>query len=54
VPSIARRTEGITPRTKPDYLRGLVADKNRWSHPHAEDESARDFPGWHERGYLPH
>jgi len=44
----------MTPRTKREYLRGLVADKNRWSRPLTDEERALGFLGWHERGYLPH
>ena len=42
------------PRTKREYLRELVADKNRWSRPLTDEERALGFLGWHERGYLPH
>jgi putative transposase len=43
------------PRTKREYLRELVADKNRWSDRRLTDEErALGFLGWHERGYLPH
>ena len=43
------------PRTKREYLRELVADKNRWSDRKLTDEErALGFLGWHERGYLPH
>jgi len=45
----------MTPRTKREYLRELVADKNRWSGRKLTDEEhALGFLGWHERGYLPH
>lgn len=44
----------MTPRTKREYLRELVADKNRWSRPLTDEERALGFLGWHERGYLPH
>ena len=45
----------MTPRTKREYLRELVADKNRWSDRKLTDEErALGFLGWHERGYLPH
>ena len=44
----------MTPRTKREYLRELVADKNRWSRALADEERALGFLGWHERGYLPH
>ena len=43
----------MTPRTKREYLRELVADKNRWSRPLTDEERALGFLGWHERGYLP-
>ena len=42
------------PRAKREYLRELVADKNRWSRPLTDEEKALGFLGWHERGYLPH
>ena len=46
---------GMTPRTKREYLRELVADKNRWSGLKlTAAERALGFLGWHERGYLPH
>jgi putative transposase len=45
----------MTPRTKREYLRELVADKNRWSGLKLTNtERALGFLGWHERGYLPH
>ncbi len=44
----------MTLRTKREYLRELVADKNRWSRPLTDEERALGFLGWHERGYLPH
>ena len=44
----------MTPRTKREYLRELVADKNRWSRILTDEERALGFLGWHERGYLPH
>ncbi len=40
--------------TKREYLRGLVADKTRWSRPLTTEERASGFLGWHERGFLPH
>lgn len=44
----------MTPRTKREYLRELVADKNRWSCLQLNDaECALGFLGWHECGYLP-
>ena len=42
------------PRTKREYLREMVADKNQWSRPLTDEERALGFLGWHERGYLPH
>ena len=43
------------PKPKREYLRELVAEKNRWSDRQlAEEELALGFLGWHERGYLPH
>lgn len=43
------------PKPKREYLRELVAEKNRWSDRQlTEDERALGFLGWHERGYLPH
>ncbi len=47
-------SHGCTNRTKREYLRELVADKNRWSRPLTDEERALGFLGWHERGYLPH
>jgi type I restriction enzyme R subunit/putative DNA methylase len=45
----------MTPRTKREYLRELVADKNRWSGLELTEGQRRlGFLGWHERGYLPH
>lgn len=45
----------MNPQTKREYLRDLVADKNRWSGRQLTDaERALGFLGWHERGYLPH
>lgn len=45
----------MTPQTKREHLRELVADKNRWSDLKLTDaERALGFLGWHERGYLPH
>jgi putative transposase len=40
--------------SKREYLRELVAEKNRWSRPLTDEEKALGFLGWHERGYLPH
>jgi len=42
------------PRSKQEYLRRLVAGKQRWSQPLSEVDKARGFLGWHERGHLPH
>jgi len=43
------------PNPKREYLRELVAEKNRWSDRQLTDEErALGFLGWHERGYLPH
>ena len=42
------------PRTKREYLRELVGDKNCWTRPLTDAERALGFLGWHERGYLPH
>lgn len=44
----------MTRRTKREYLRNLVAEKNRWFRPLTDEEKALGFLGWHERGYLPH
>jgi type I restriction enzyme R subunit/putative DNA methylase len=44
----------MKPQTKREYLRQLVAEKNRWSRPLTEKEKDLGFLGWHERGYLPH
>ena len=44
----------MKPQTKREYLRDLVAEKNRWNRPLTEEERALGFLGWHERGYLPH
>ena len=44
----------MTPRTKREYLRELVAEKNHWARPLTDEERALGFLGWHERGYLPH
>ena len=42
------------PQSKREHLRRLVAGKNEWSEPLADDARAKSFRGWHERGYLPH
>jgi REP element-mobilizing transposase RayT len=44
----------MAPRSKREYLRELVAEKNRWFRPLTEEEESLGFLGWHERGYLPH
>lgn len=44
----------MTPRTKREYLRQLVREKNKSFRPLTEEEKALGFLGWHERGYLPH
>ncbi len=44
----------MTPQTKKEYLRQLVAGKNKWFRPLTAEEKALGFLGWHERGYLPH
>jgi type I restriction enzyme R subunit/putative DNA methylase len=44
----------MKPQTKREYLRDLVADENRWHRPLTDEERTLGFPGWHERGYLPH
>ena len=41
-------------QTKCEYLRDLVAEKNRRHRPLTDEEKALGFLGWHERGYLPH
>ena len=41
-------------RSKREHLRGLVEDKNQWSHSLTDAARALGFLGWHERGYLPH
>ncbi len=35
-------------------VRELVDAKRRWSSPSKIEDARRGFPGWHERGYLPH
>jgi hypothetical protein len=42
----------MTPRTKREYLRELVADKKCWSHPLAAEERALGFLGSHESKFL--
>jgi putative transposase len=44
----------VPPQTKREYLRDLVAEKNRWNRPLTDEEKTLGFSGWHERGYLPH
>ena len=44
----------MTPRTKREYLRELVADKSQWTRPLTDKERSQGFLGWHERGFLPH
>ena len=44
----------MTTRAKKEYLRQLVAEKNRSFRPLTPEEKALGFLGWHERGYLPH
>jgi type I restriction enzyme R subunit/putative DNA methylase len=44
----------ILSQTKREYLRDLVAEKNRWNRPLTDEEKALGFLGWHERGFLPH
>ncbi len=43
------------PKPKREYLRELVAEKNRCSDRQLTDKDrALGFLGWHQRGYLPH
>jgi type I restriction enzyme R subunit/putative DNA methylase len=43
------------PRSKREYLRELVTEKNHWCGRQLTDEERTlGFLGWHERGYLPH
>jgi putative transposase len=44
----------MSARTKREYLREMVAEKNRWNRPLTDEERALGFLGWHERGFLPH
>jgi REP element-mobilizing transposase RayT len=44
----------MKPQTKREYLRHLVAEKNRRARSLIDDERVLGFLGWHERGYLPH
>ncbi len=45
----------MKPQAKREYLRELVAEKNRCSGRQlTAEERALGFLGWHERGYLPH
>ncbi len=48
-----RRFRNMTARTKREYLRHLVAEKNKSFRPLTKEEKALGFLGWHERGYLP-
>ena len=42
------------PKSKREHLRLFVESKQRWSEPLSDQDKARGFLGWHERGYLPH
>ena len=43
------------PRSKREYLRELIEEKNHWCGRQLTDEERRlGFLGWHERDYLPH
>ena len=44
----------MKPRSKREYLRDIVVQKNRWHRPLTDQERSLGFLGWHERGYLPH
>jgi len=44
----------VPPRTKREYLCQLVEGKNKAFRPLTDEEKALGFPGWHERGFLPH
>ncbi len=44
----------MNPLTKRRYLRELVEAKKKFFPPLTDEERARGFLGWHERGYLPH
>ena len=53
----APRKSASSWRSTPPYnpgLQKLVAGKQAWSEPLAEDAKAKGFRGWHQRGYLPH
>lgn len=51
----ARRSHCMHPKTKRECLRDMVTEKNRWSERQLSgEEEALGFPGWHERGYVPH
>ena len=39
---------------KREHLRQLVEGKQLWSEPLTDEDRAKGFLGWHERGYLPH
>lgn len=49
-----RSVNNQPPRTKREHFRRLVEGKNLWDEPLSEEDKARGFLGWHERGYLPH
>jgi putative transposase len=36
------------------WLREVIAGKRRWAAPLTREATRAGFPGWHERGYLPH
>ena len=42
------------PQSKREHLHRLIASKQQWSEPLTDSAKAREFKGWHERGYLPH
>lgn len=45
----------LPPGSRHQHLRQFVTEKNRWSDRQlTAEERALGFPGWHERGYLPH
>jgi putative transposase len=41
-------------QSKREYLRQLTEEKARLSRPLTAEEKKLGFPGWHQRGYLPH
>jgi len=47
------RPRGSKPPHNP-ALRDLVAGKRKWSSVESRELRRQGFPGWHERGYLPH